>query len=132
MEHFDLKKTLDSLWSSTVRNMNFNLCSHSISLDVDVINNGNTVKYSIVFEDVSSFYFSDELVQDFGDSWDYIELTSIHFYRDGIGKIIIESKKKWASEYKSSANFVLEFWSSVLLIQAKFININGNKIEVVN
>ncbi|MGG4472368.1 YxiG family protein, partial [Heyndrickxia faecalis] len=61
----------------------------------------------------------------------YLELTSIDFYMGGIGEIKPSSiKEDWVNQYYSNANFALEIWDALLLIEANSIIINGNKYPV--
>jgi len=135
--NMDLKKLialLNEMWATVVESFHIDILSHTISLNVKL--SDNKEYYKIVFKGVSSFYF----VENSGDSrlnpinpedGDYIELTSIDYYQNGIGKIhIISTKEQWVDEYFSSANFVLEFWEALLFIEAKSIVINGEEFLV--
>ncbi|QNU39023.1 hypothetical protein IC801_07395 [Geobacillus sp. 44B] len=134
MNQKKLVALLNEMWATVVKSFHIDILSHTISLNVKVVDNEKY--YKIVFKGVSSFYF----VENSGDSrlnpvdpedGDYIELTSIDYYKNGIGKIHISlSKEIWVGEYFSSANFVLEFWEALLFIEAKSIVINGEEFLV--
>lgn len=60
-----------------------------------------------------------------------MELTSIQFFKNGVGDITTKSKaEKWAEQYYSNANFVLEIWNSMLFIEASNIIINDVEYKV--
>lgn len=60
-----------------------------------------------------------------------MELTSIQFFKNGVGDITTKSKaEKWAEQYYSNANFVLEIWNSMLFIEASNIIIDDVEYEV--
>lgn len=132
----ELIETLNLLWAGTIKRIDFNLLKHSISLEIEVIENISAFKYEVTFEGVSSYFFSnnegdERLKINTYDEGDYLELTSIHYVKEGIGDIIIESQReKWTKNWYASANFVLEIWSSQLLIEAKSLSVNGRKFQV--
>lgn len=112
------------------------ILNHSIKFDLKVINNGEGTFNTLQFDGVASYYF----VEDSGekrlypiepDTGDYTEVTTVQYYRDGIGRIGISSKSQsWVQQYFSSANFVLELWNSILLIEANAIIINDKRYEL--
>lgn len=131
----ELIETLNLLWAGTIKRIDFNLLKHSISLEIEVIENASVLKYEVIFEGVSAYFFSnnegDERLQiEPYDEGDYLELTSIHYIKEGIGNIIIESQReKWTKNWYASANFVLEIWSSYLFIEAKSLSVNGRTFK---
>ncbi|MNI70865.1 hypothetical protein D3C73_1267020 [compost metagenome] len=92
--------------------------------------------YEVIFHEVSAHYFirknGEDRMNNFQvEEGDYLELTSIDYFDTGIGDITIKSKgDNWVNQYFSSANFVLEIWSSLLFIEAKKISINGVIFDV--
>lgn len=132
----DLIETLNLLWAGTIKTIDFNLLNHSIFLEIEVFENANVFKYEVIFEGVSAFYFSqnegdNRLQTPLYDEGDYLELTSIHYVKEGIGNILIESpREKWTKNWYASANFILEIWSSHLFIEAKSLSVNGRKFQV--
>lgn len=132
----ELIKNINSLWAGIIKRIEFNLLKHSIFLEIEVVENGRDFSFNVLFEDVSSHFYSnsegvERLQISSYDEGDYLELTSIHYFEEGIGHIWIESQKEnWANNWFASANFVLEIWSSYLFIEAKSLSINGEKFEV--
>ncbi|WP_231926012.1 hypothetical protein [Geobacillus thermoleovorans] len=95
MNQKKLVALLNEMWATVVKSFHIDILSHTISLNVKVVDNEKY--YKIVFKGVSSFYF----VENSGDSrlnlvdpedGDYIELTSIDYYKNGIGKPVVLDK----------------------------------------
>ncbi|PEZ00311.1 hypothetical protein CN326_22770 [Bacillus sp. AFS018417] len=136
MDSDNLNTLLNEMWSGVVESFNINILFHKINLDIKVVEHGEILKYKVEFKQVSSFYFLENCGERRLNPIDpeideYIELTSIDFYRHGVGKIeISSSKEEWANQYFSSANFAIEFWDAMLFIEAKSIVINGEEFIV--
>ncbi|MBO8156552.1 MAG: hypothetical protein H0Z32_08845 [Bacillaceae bacterium] len=131
----DLKEQLNELWAGSIEDINFDFLRGLIKLKISVVENNNTYRYEILFQEVSAHYY----LKNNGDSrfifheveeGDYLELSSIDYFESGVGKITINSQSdEWVDEYYSSANFVLEIWNSILFVEAKSITINGRKYD---
>jgi hypothetical protein len=128
---------LNDLESTEITDIHFDLLKNKISIETNSLQeNGDVYSYIIVFEKVSAFLF----VEGPGESrfkiekheiGEYLELSSIGFYKNGIGQTQFKSKyEKWIENYKTSMNFGLEIWNSMLLIEAGVININDKKFVV--
>lgn len=132
----DLRSQLNQLWSGVIKNINFDFLNGALSLKITVIENEMASNFDIIFQEVSAHYF----IRNNGESrlttfqveqGDYLELTSIDYFSNGIGEITISSNgNEWVNQYFSSANFVLEIWSSVLFIEAQKMIINGISYNV--
>ena len=132
MDSFELQQQLNKLWAGTIEELDFNIHNHTISFKIKSKWGDTIEKFNVIFSDVSSFYFVQaigkrRLVLSKPELGDYKELTSINFYKDGVGKITVESSASWAQQWYSSANFVIEIWDSILFIEAKAVIVN-NKI----
>jgi len=131
-----LKATTDALWAGIIRKMDFNLLKHEIFFDVEVIENGVSSKHSVIFEDVASYFYSNNIEDKrleiyIPDEEDYLEMTSIHYLEGGIGQIGIQSNSEpWAKQWHSSANFIIEIWSAHLFIEARTVIIDGEIFNV--
>lgn len=131
-----LKSYLNQLWAGVIEEFEISPLNHTITLTIKSTEYGIEKKFNIVFGEVSAYFF----VENNGDKRfnllsydeeDYLELTSIEYYEDGVGKVMIESStSRWTDQYFSSANFVLEIWSSVLFIEANTVGINGEIFKV--
>lgn len=132
----EIQKKLNELWSSVIDYYEFNILKHIIIFNVTVIENGKKVKYSVTFKGVSAYHFYEDggeqrLYPVEPDDGDYSELTSIQYYKNGIGNIKTESQiEQWAEKYYSNANFVLEIWNSMLFIEASNIILDDVEYEV--
>lgn len=130
-----LTALLNELWASTIKKYDFNILKNTISFELKTIDMGHEAHHQLIFEGVSAWYYVENIgarrfiTKDDEDY--YLELTSIDFYKRGIGEIKPWSiSEEWANQYYANANFALEIWSSLLLIEAKSVVINGNRFEV--
>lgn len=121
---------LNELWAGIIECYKFDILNHSITFYVTVIENGKEKKYSVKLKGVSSYHFYENsgeqrtnLLEP--DEGDYLELTSIHLFENGVGDIRITSKnEKWAEQYYSNTNIVIEIWNSILFVEADSIILN--------
>lgn len=113
------------------------LLSNSISVDIQV--HGEQINYyKVVFHGVVAHFYSiseghERLKYSHAVDHEgaYLELTTISYHPDGLGRIGIEaSPEEWATQWFASANFHLEIWSASLFIEAKAISIDGKRFEV--
>lgn len=132
-----LSNTLNDLWASIIESYEFDILKNTISFELKAIDNGCENKYRIVFAGVSAWYFvknaSEKRLNKMValNEGDYLELTSIDFYEGGIGQIKpLSTEENWVNHYYSNANFALEIWNALLLVEAKTIIINGYKYNV--
>jgi hypothetical protein len=131
-----IQKNLDDLSASIITDYTVDILRHLIKFDLKVVENGEKKDFVLKFLGVSSFYF----VADSGnrrlnlidpDEGDYMEISTITYFEFGVGKLNITSKSEtWVKQYNSSANFALELWSSLLLIEANSVVINGKRFNV--
>lgn len=134
----DLKSYLEQAlyWESKIIEYNFDMLKNEINFRISFPHKENDtirrIEYNLNFKKVSSYFF----IKDVGDDrfyavndyeyeeTDYLELSSIGYYENGIGNFFIESKKEWAKQYNANANFALEIWSGMLFIEAGIFEIN--------
>ena len=132
----ELTENLNSLWTGIIKRINFDLLKHSIVLELEIIENTKVFNYELIFEEVSSYFFlnneGNNRIEIYPyEEGDYLELTAIHYIKEGIGDIVIKSQQEeWTRNLYASANFVLEIWSSYLFIEAKSVLVNGKKFYV--
>ncbi|WP_315077929.1 hypothetical protein [uncultured Clostridium sp.] len=135
MKESELQNKLNELWAGVIELFQINILKNTISFIIKVIEDGQEHKYNVVFNGVSSYYF----VHDSGESRynlfdpeddDYLELTSIDYYKNGLDIKMKSFTEEWAKQYYSNTNFVLEIWSSILFIEAKSVTINKETFEV--
>ncbi len=131
-----LENLLNSLWANVVEQQSIDIFNHKIMFRTKLIENGSIMRYKVMFEGVSSFYFLENTGDDRFNSHepeedDYLELTSIDYHPNGIGLISVQSKtEEWVQKYIANANFSLELWNAMLFIEAKKITINDLIFEV--
>lgn len=131
-----IQNKLNELWAGVIEFYKFDILNHVITFNVTVIENGKEEKYSIKFKGVSSYHFYEDSEEERinpldPDDGDYLELTSIQFYENGVGDITTKSEtEKWAEQYYSNSNFVLEIWNSMLFIEASNIILNDIEYKV--
>ncbi len=144
MNNLNLTNELNKLWEGRILNLEFDILHHKIKFKIKVYRPGTRDEqfdiYNVVFSGVSSFYFLQNTDEDRfrtydPDPGDTTELTTIGYYKDGIGKIKIVTREGdedagWASQWYSSANFALELDPSALFIEARSITINDKTYEV--
>lgn len=129
-----LRKQLNHLWAGEITYINFDLLKKSVTINIIVTENEKTENFEVIFINVSAYYFINNNGENRFDFYeveqdDYLELTSIDYIGREIKEIKINSHSKWVDEYFSSANFLLEIWSSIVLIEAESIKINGIAFE---
>ncbi|MGG5255344.1 YxiG family protein [Neobacillus sp. SM06] len=122
----DIQKLLNNLWGATIESIDFQLISDKISLMLTINDNEIITKNKLEFCEISSYYYLKDTAEDrFNleeiEKIDYLELTSIDYYPEGIGMIKIIGEKEWIDQYYSNANFALEIWNSLLFIEAKVL-----------
>lgn len=131
-----IQNKLNELWAGVIDFYEFDIRNHSITFNITVIENGKEEDYSVKFKGVSSYHFYEDseeqrINQIEPDEGDYLELTSIQFYENGIGDITTKSEtEKWVEQYYSNSNFVLELWNSMLFIEANNIILNDVEYKV--
>ena len=132
-----LSDLLNEMWAAIIERYEFDILKNTISFELKTIDNGYENKYKMIFEGVTAWYFVENTGEERLNTKanvkedDYLELTSIDFYVGRIGQIKPSSiEEDWVNQYYSNANFALEIWNALLLVEAKSIVINGNKYTV--
>jgi len=129
-----LEPLLTSMSQSTIKSMNINVPGEVISLDIKKENLDSSSEYSIVFEEVFSFYYVNEegtiVEKPYIDS---TKLSSIGYYKDGVGEFIntdVENDEDLSENDISLPNFAIEMLNSSIFIEARSIKINDKKFKV--
>ncbi|MBP3041773.1 hypothetical protein J9303_20230 [Bacillaceae bacterium Marseille-Q3522] len=128
---------LNEMWAAVIDTYEFDILKNTIRFELKTIDNGYENKIKLIFEGVSAWYFVENIgeerhnTKDKAEDDDYLELTSIDYYKGGIGEIKpLSVDEEWVLQYYSNANFALEIWNALLLIEAKSVIINGSKYTV--
>ncbi len=141
MNNLSLRNELNKLEEGRILNLAFDILYHSINLKVKVYQLEEKFEtFNVIFSHVSSFYFVNDIGEERFNMWepdpdDTKELTSIGYYKSGIGNIKVIAHKgiegeNWANYWYSSANFALDLLVGVLFIEARSITINDKTYEV--
>ena len=130
------KELMYYLWASTIDKQEWDILRHEWKFDLSILDNGVTEKHTLIIKGVKActyFYNSmdhmDNLIEP--EEGYYLELTTIEDvdYKDCIS-LHNEKEKVWLSYYGSSFNLCLEIWSSVILINAIEIEIDGESFKL--
>lgn len=129
----ELSNILSTLEGAIIEKFVIDLITHQVIINTNTVINGTEEKHSLIFDGVSAYYY----VGNSGE-WrfnpttrDHIEITDILFVGDREIKIKqMNTKQKNKPEYSTYANFWLDIWESVLMIEAKQITIDGRGFEV--
>lgn len=131
-----LNHELNLLGESKIKEDKFDVLRKTISFQLSswIFENGVEVKeieHDLIFREVSAFlYVKDTPEYKFNfteyEEGDFLTLESIGYYENGIGDILIKSDvESWANQYSANANFGIEIGTSMLLIEAGIVEING-------
>jgi hypothetical protein len=127
----DLVRRLAEFEASTITALGFNIWANTVTVEIQSsVNEGES--HAMEFLGVSSVYF----VNGPGNSrfnppnWEFVEMSDITFMKEGYPAIIHKSGMKGVAEHRTSANFAIDIASSLLLIEAKTIIIDGKEYEV--
>ncbi len=132
MEYSKLIPLLNTLGSSKLEKIYINIPKEVISMDIKPENDLGS-KYSVIFEEVNSFYFVNEdgkIVNK--PPLDSSHLNSIGYYQNGVGEFVcIDSESdEITDEDVSFPNFAIEMINSAMFIEARSIKINDKKYKV--
>lgn len=125
-----LENLLNKLWGSSIKKLEFDVLRNSITFELTTVDLEEATDYHVTFIGVSSHYYTrnngaSRLAPFSFEEGDYLELTSIDYFKAGVGEIAIHApEKEWVGGYKASANFALEIWSALLFIEATSVRIN--------
>ena len=95
MKSNDVQNILNELWAGVITSYEFDILRHTISFEVMVFDDDLKKKnFNICFKDVRSYYFTEDIgMPEVGlteyETGDYLELTSISYYPEGLGNINI-------------------------------------------
>lgn len=103
---------LNELWSGTITSYNYNFLTHTITLDIVVKDDERKRIYNVIFTNISSYYVVENTrkqrynLQQYEED-DIMEVSSIWYYKNGIGTISVNSNTEvWVEQYGSNANLV--------------------------
>ncbi|WJE55379.1 hypothetical protein QRE66_27465 (plasmid) [Bacillus cereus] len=137
MKDIEIQSILDDLWGAKILDTHMDLLNDNINFTLQVIDDGVTKDFKIVFMDVSAFYYvkdDENLRFEFYDreKVDFLELTTIYYQDPNLSevKFNLQNEKKWSSQYSTGVNIIMEIWDSILLVEARRLSLNGEVIHL--
>jgi hypothetical protein len=123
----EIAQAIAPLWASFIERIEFDILNLRMSLHLVAYESNTIEKHSMIFDGVSSFFF----VNGEGESrfnteqWENAELSEIHYFDPPQDSIKHTSNKAGTPQFMAEPRFYLEIWSSVLMIEAKVITVDG-------
>lgn len=127
MSNEQLDYELGKFWGSYINSFTVDFCTLELLLGLDIHQNNSTTRHTIVFQHVSAFFFVNgkgEKRLETGQ-WASAELSEIYYNKHPIDHVFHKHDKTGTPQYSADFNFYLEIWSTVLLIEAKTVIIDG-------
>lgn len=124
----DLICAINSIYCSTVENIEFNLPNKEIEFKLTLTDNGNRSNHTMQFKNVVSFLWIEKPKGSQVYSYtncDYYELTSIT-----VEKIGTISENNWLNQYPMEYNVAIEIWETALLINAEELIIDNQRFLI--
>ena len=124
----DLICEINSIYCSTVENIEFNLPNKEIEFKLTLTDNGNRSNHTMQFKNVVSFLWIEKPKGSQVYSYtncDYYELTSIT-----VEKIGTISENNWLNQYPMEYNVAIEIWETALLINAEELIIDNQRFLI--
>ena len=124
----NLKEQLDKLWATTINSYEFDILSNSITFEIESLWSGKVEHYTVRFLKVNTWYFVKgcaEFRKEINDPepWECLEISTIDIV-DNV-KMVIDDELNILERYNSEVNVCIEIWSSLLLIEAEAIEVDG-------
>ena len=124
----DIEDAIGYFEATYVEKFDIDLFNKSITLKIKTDDNGKPEYHTIIFQGISAFYFSSNGPGErkfYAPIWDdFMELSSVGYYKSPKDHITRIFDKPGTSQYNSNPNFNLEIWSSIFLIEANEVVID--------
>ena len=130
----EVNKVLGSLMGSIIKSLDFNLEKCQIVFSLDAHMTEDIIQHSVVFDKVSVFYFINGDTHSRKDckiigEGDYVNGYLEFTYAETIDEVnIVPKSEHSAAQFMNSlgkANIFVEIWSTLLLIEAEVVVIDG-------
>jgi hypothetical protein len=126
----DIDDVIGQFEAGYINKIDFDIFSHTISIDVDIfLNETDKEPHKLIFEGVSAFFFDNgaherrfQLLP-----WEKAEISEIHYYKKSENRISFNSEKPDFPSYVANVNYYIEIWSSLFLIEAKAVLVDGKR-----
>jgi hypothetical protein len=128
LKNINVETIIGDFWASLIEKINIDVCDHKIFLDLASYNDGKEwIKHQIIFEGVTAFFFVNGLNEKrfITQTWENAEISEFHYFENPEDQISYCSGKSGIPKYEANINFYIEIWSSLFLIEAKTIIIDG-------
>ncbi|OWR32522.1 hypothetical protein CDO73_02650 [Saccharibacillus sp. O23] len=124
-----LEELTSLLWGCEITDYHFDLKNHSVSLNLKRVFNHTKTLFEARMKGVCSFSWINAAADERKkvDDWEYIDLVSF----DVISGVRMHIKgDDFLNDYVQAPNLCLEIGDSVLLIEARFLCIDGEDFEL--
>ncbi|MEN6293937.1 MAG: hypothetical protein ABFD07_18210 [Methanobacterium sp.] len=129
MKNDDIDYIIGQFEASFIKKIDFDIFYRKISIDLVIYKGEIIEKHCIVFENVSAFFFENNTTERRFNvlPWENAMISEIHYFEKPEDRIIYHSDKPDFPEYIANVNYFIEIWSSLFLIEAKSIVVDGIK-----
>ncbi len=128
MQENDIDNLIGHFEGYIIEKIDFDYFLHKISINIKT-DSGDGVyeQHFMIFEDVSAYFYEYDVFERRLNvqQWKVAEISEIHYYSNPEDMISFLCRKPGFPLYQAFVNFYIEIWNSVLLIEAKTINIDG-------
>jgi len=124
----DLICAINSIYYSTINDIDFNMANKEIIFKLTVTDNGNISYHTMHLRNVTSFLWIERPKDSQLYSYphcDYYEITEINFDR-----ISTKTENDWLNQYPMEYNVVIEIWETALLVNATEILIDNQLFSI--
>lgn len=132
-----IQDQLNNLWGTVITDVQVNLLNDTLTIQLEIHENGRINFQTLKFIDVSAFYYAKDNLENRFNFYDrekvyYLELTTIDQVENKKSEFQIKSTSdnEWSAQYKTDANIVIEIWESVLFIEARRIQLGDQVFEL--
>lgn len=132
-----IQNQLNNLWGTVITDVQVNLLNDTLTIQLEIHEDGRINFQTLKFIDVSAFYYVKDNLENRFNFYDrekvyYLELTTIDHVENKKSDFQIKSTsdKEWSAPYNTDANIVIEIWESVLFIEARRIQLGDLVFEL--
>ncbi|WP_040851165.1 hypothetical protein [Planococcus halocryophilus] len=137
MKETHVQKLLNALWGTVISNLEMNLLTNTLSLEIEQHNKKGIEHHKLIFIDVSAYYYvKDEINRRFNfydqEETGYLQLSTVTYYGKGLNEICVTlpQEEEWVKQYPTKFNIVLEIWESVVFIEARKVQFNSQILDL--
>lgn len=123
-----LINSLDTVYYSTIKNIDINIFHKEINIDLLLVENGIESEHFLKLKNCSAFLWSEKNKKDVMynfDEYEYYELTSVV-----LEKMCVMTDDEWLKNYSLEYNVVIEIWNSALLVKVDTIVVDDKEFII--